>query len=368
MVALLIIGFAGYTGFLGFVLEKISPETANSSTQTPFPDGRSLRGVKFLGSSATLDEQSFAGTNVGGLSAITYDPTRDLYYSLVDREQRTFSRFYTLSLPLEQGKLGEPKVFDVTTLYDFEDKELGGGEIDGEGIAITNGGEIFVASEYGPSIHRFSLDGRMLAKPPVPQKFLVGPKGEGQENAAFEGLTLSPGGPSMFAITQEPLSSDGEDPEGRKRIRLLRYENRGTNGYGYQPSKEYFYLSEPNRAVGDIAAISENDLLILEHDNRIYRVSLAGAENVSGEQNLSKSGLEPIEKEPLVNVNACPLGDDSQPANYEGLALGPALPDGSQTLILQSDDGFESSRTTRMVALSANLRHPHPDPKPEACE
>ena len=37
--------------------------------------------------------------------------------------------------------------------------------------------------------------------------------------------------------------------------------------------------------------------------------------------------------------------------NYEGLALGPRLPGGRRSLLLQSDDNFSAGQVTRVVAL-----------------
>jgi hypothetical protein len=41
-------------------------------------------GVDFLGFSDDLDEQTFEGTGVGGLSGLTHDVRRGVYYSLVN--------------------------------------------------------------------------------------------------------------------------------------------------------------------------------------------------------------------------------------------------------------------------------------------
>ena len=55
-------------------------------------------GVGLIGFSDALDKQSFAGTDVGGLSALTHDRHRGVYYALVDNERQTPARFYTLLL------------------------------------------------------------------------------------------------------------------------------------------------------------------------------------------------------------------------------------------------------------------------------
>ena len=66
-------------------------------------------GVDFLGFSDKLDKQTFEGTNVGGLSGLTYDASRDVYYGLVDNEGATAARFYTLRLPTGASGSTNPK-------------------------------------------------------------------------------------------------------------------------------------------------------------------------------------------------------------------------------------------------------------------
>lgn len=334
---------------------------------------RPTSGIDFIGSSDALDEQSFEDTAVGGLSALTYSPHRDLYYSLADREQGTPARFYTLSVTTDGARLGDPRIFDVTILRDAEGRPfVMGNDFDGEGIAVTSWGDFFVSSETEPSIRRFSSDGRLLAELPVPQRFLVAPRGEGQANGTFESLSVSPDGLSLFTANQEPLASDDQDSEGRKRIRVLRYKSQESSGL--KPSEELFYLTEPGHSVADVAALSERELLVLERDDRIFRVSLEGAD-VSDEESLSAPGLKPLDKKLLVDLGDCVQegagGSDTQVStpltNFEGLSLGPRLPDGRQTLLLQSDDGFSVDKVTRIVALGVGLQGSSADNEARTC-
>jgi len=129
-------------------------------------------GVDFLGFSEALNKQTYEGTNVGGLSALTYDRSRGVYYSLVDNEDSTAARYYTLRIPLDGGTLGEPTILDVTTLRDASGQPYTGENFDGEGIALTHTRQLLISSETEPSIRRFSLDGRLLEELPVPRRFV----------------------------------------------------------------------------------------------------------------------------------------------------------------------------------------------------
>ncbi len=72
-------------------------------------------GVDLFGFSDALNKRTFESTNVGGLSGLTYDAGRDVYYGLVDNEGTTPARFYKLRLPTDGQKLGKPRILDVTS-------------------------------------------------------------------------------------------------------------------------------------------------------------------------------------------------------------------------------------------------------------
>jgi len=43
--------------------------------------------------------------------------------------------------------------------------------------------------------------------------------------------------------------------------------------------------------------------------------------------------------------------------NLEGMTLGPRLPDGSQSIVLVSDDSFDEAQKTQFILLSFNRKH-----------
>ena len=323
-------------------------------------------GVDFLGFSDALNKRTYEGTSVGGLSALAYAGRKDTYYGLVDNGPAASSgaRFYTLRIPVK-GRLGTPEIQDVTTLRDASGRPFTASNFDGEGLAPTRRGDLLASSETEPSIRRFDPEGNLVEELPVPQKFEVAPEGEGQRNQTFESLSLSPNGRSLFTANEGYLLADGETADGSDRIRILRYEDRGPGGF--RPVEEFFYLTEPGQGVVEIVALSEEELLVLErgfrsgvgNTVRVYGVSLDDAGDVSDEPSLAAPGLEPVDKELLVDLADCPSSGATTPGtqpnplldNYEGLALGPRLPGGRRSLLLQSDDNFSAGQVTRVVAL-----------------
>ena len=324
------------------------------------PDGCFPFEADFLGYSDALNGKSYQGTKVGALSGLTYDPGRNVYYALADSGvESTPARFYTLKAPLEEGRLAEPLVTDVTTLRNPKGEPFTGGDFDGEDIALSRG-DVLVASETEPSIRRFSLEGRLLAELSVPRKFLIEPEGYGRDNGTLESLTLSPSvDPSLFTANEDPLTIDGPNSsEERRRLRVLRYDVGGSSGH-FEPAEEFLYLTQPGQSVGAIAALSEHELLVLERSARqVFRVSLEGGEDVSGEQSLAASEARPLKKELLVDLDYCemPSNDERPYGTLEGLELGPELPGGWRMLLLQSDDDLTGRHLTRTIVLGIRAR------------
>ena len=342
------------------------PEPATAAR--PQPDSvQCAPGVDLYGFSDALDKRTFDGTNVGGLSGLTYDAGRNVHYGLVDNEGTTAARIHTLRLPTDGQNLGKPKIFDVTNLRDENGQPFTGANFDGEGIALTPEDELLISSETEPSIRRFTLEGTFLGELSVPERFLV-QGGGGRTNQTFESLSLSPNGQSLFTANEGYLSTDGETADGSDRLRILRYENSELDGF--VPAEEFYYLADPGLGVVEIVALSEDELLVLErgfqagvgNTVRIYRVSLEGAIDVSGVDSLASSNVEPLQKELLVDLADCPpSGAKSAPGavqpnplldNFEAITLGPVLPDGRQSLVLVSDDNFNRSQTTRVIVLA----------------
>lgn len=325
-------------------------------------------GADLLGFSDALDKQTFGGTNVGGLSALTPAGEKDTYYALVDNELLTQSRFYTLKIPVGESGLAEPRVEGVTKLR-RDSGGFNGLDFDGEGLAGTRRGELYAASERGPSIRRFNRDGEQVSELPVPQKFLVFPAGEGESNATFESLSFTRDERNLFTGNEGPLSGDGETADGEARLRILAYE-RGRGGF--EPAREFYYLAEPGgQGLVEIVALSRDRLLTLErgfvrgegNTARVFEVSLEGARDVS-EESLEDTDVRPVGKELLVDLADCPAGDVASPGeqrnplldNFEAMSLGERLPGGGRELILASDDNFGGDQTTRIVALAVDLR------------
>src|SRR5205085_9141800 len=140
-------------------------------------NGAKPPGLQFLGQAIVPTGTTFAGTTIGGLSSITYDAGRGVFYSLSDdQSQFNPARFYTLHIDLSNGNLadGDVRFYGVTTLRAPDGLPYAPFSLDPEALTLTKSGELVVTSEgfalrgIGPWVRRYSLDVTFLGDLPVP--------------------------------------------------------------------------------------------------------------------------------------------------------------------------------------------------------
>ncbi|HEX5167100.1 MAG TPA: esterase-like activity of phytase family protein, partial [Thermomicrobiales bacterium] len=311
-------------------------------------------GVELLAVSDALDKVTYENQEVGGLSALAWSGEGSTYDTLSDRG----GRVYRLDFPAP----GDPSLAATIQLLDEDGNP--DTDIDGEGLAILPNGDLLVSSEAGPSIREYTPDGALVAELPVPERFLNAPAGRATQNLTFESLALSPSGQRLFTAVEDRLEGDGRTDEGNSRIRVLRYDL--IDG-AFQPAAEYVYLTEPDQAVSEMVAISDTELLVLERSlslfmgftARVFHADLDGADDVTAVESLEDADAQPATKELLVDIADCPSGDAAvidgfNPLleNFENMTLGPPQPDGRSTLIVGSDDNYQSLQTTRFLIFA----------------
>ena len=167
-------------------------------------DGAKPPGLEFLGQAIVPTGTTFAGTTVGGLSSITYDRSRGVFYSLSD-DQGQFqpARFYTLRADVSDGRLttGDVSFTGVTTLQAPNGLPYAPLSLDPEGLTLAKDGELIVTSEgiaangIAPFVRRYALDGTFLGDLPVPGAFIPTSATHGvRQNLAFEAAAVAPEG------------------------------------------------------------------------------------------------------------------------------------------------------------------------------
>lgn len=325
-----------------------------------------------------IPKTTFKDTVVGGLSAIAYNREQDFFYVLSDdRGGRSPARFYTFKLAIKQADNGKIKIkrFEpetVTTLLNDAGKNYRRGWIDPEGLTISPRNTLYISSEGNPTknIEPFIAEfdpktGKKLANLPIPKRYLIGEESQGiQENLAFEALTINrtglPQDPfRVFTATESALLQDETfEGEERARIRFLHYV---VNPVGNPVIlAEHLYLLEP--APVEVISNGLTELLALPTEGyffslertfgftgagaKIFQVVIGNATDTTNIDSLrgNLGQVQPLRKKLLFNLQELGIYLD----NFEGMTLGPRLPDGSQSLLLISDDNFNDEQISQL--------------------
>jgi hypothetical protein len=333
-----------------------------------------------------LPKLNFQNTPVGGLSGITYDRQKNLFYTVSDdRSDLAPARFYTLKMALESTDPSKPKIKQVsvegvTSIQDETGALYAKGTVDPEGIALSPLGTLFISSEgvasrqIPPFIREFELQtGAWKRSLPIPDRYKPEvkdgqPQGVG-DNLGFEALTLNVGGGTtvaiepfrLFTATESALMQDSspEHPQqGESRNRFLHYSVDPT--YSLLVSEHLYPMNPPSpkanfHGLTDLLAIDQGGhFLSLERtlgpegfSVKVFQLALSGASDTSRIDSFQGSlpGVKPIQKKLLLDLNQLGIRLD----NLEGITLGPLLPDGSRSLVMISDDNFSQNQITQVL-------------------
>ena len=369
---------------LSFLTTACAPSQARTAEQRTFLD----LSLEFLGE-YQLPKMKFKDTPVGGLSALTYDRQRNKFYALSDdRSVFAPARFYTLGLSVKRSDTGEigldkVDVEDVTFITDENGQTFANGSLDPEGIALSPKGTVFISSEGVPSkgiapfIREFDLKtGQQQQSLRIPERYLPNdstkqeqpPRGV-QDNLGFEPLTLEPvslaaasGDPfRLFTATESALLQDKlpPDSEQQTRIRMMQY----LIGNIARPMvvTEHVYLLDPkpsgarDNGLTELVTVDmgghflslERTYGLLGAGAKIFQLATGAATDTSGIATLKGdiSRIVPVNKKLVLDLSTLDIYLD----NLEGMTLGPRLPDGSQSLLLVSDDNFSDTQLTQFL-------------------
>lgn len=250
------------------------------------------------------------------------------------------------------------------------------GRFDPEGVRVSRDGKsVFISDEYGPYVYQFDRDtGRRVRAFALPAKFAVthlSSVGNTEissntvgrvANKGMEGLAISPDGKTLFGAMQSPLIQDGGVDAPYTRILKIDVETGATQEFAY-PLSNIGTASKPKYpTVSDIVAINDHEFLVDERDGKgrgdgstavvkkIYKIDLAGAQDVSGLAGASNLATKAVSKALFLDVvsslNAHAIASTDIPAKLEGLAFGPDVVIGGMTkhtLFIANDNDFTAT-------------------------
>ncbi len=385
------------------------------------------------------------GNRLGGFfSDLYYDRSNNVYYGLSDRgpgggtiAYDTRVQKFTLDVNPNTGAISNfnliqtilftnpnqtsPPPIGSNNYNGYNPLNLNGSKsvlglsFDPEGFIVAPNGNFYVSDEYGPSLYEFSPQGSLVRAFNTPNLAantnpinLIPKESNGtlnyvdgrptitngrQDNRGFEGLAITPDGSKLFAMLQDPLVNEGQNPgngnnDGRysRNLRIVEFDTATGNStaqYIYQledlasinarvPNNQ-FNANQQGRSLGisAITAINDHEFLVIERDNRgigvdppaspteagvllnpvaskrIYKIDLNGATDVSnisltGTNNLP-GGVTPVQKDPLPFIDIqdeLVTAGQLIPEKIEGLAIGPQLDDGSYAILAGTDNDY----------------------------
>ncbi|GAA3912938.1 esterase-like activity of phytase family protein [Streptomyces lacrimifluminis] len=291
--------------------------------------------------SDALDKTTYDGTFVGNLSALAVDRDGNLA-ALSDR-----SSLFTL----------DRRTLSPTGVVPLADET--GAALDSEGLVVDRDSTRLVSSETEPSVRRYSRDGRILDRLPVPDALKVAPAGRATANQTFEGLTLLPGGRTLLASMEYAISGDSTG--------IVRWQTWERGGGRFALGAQYAYRTDTGLGVPEVAATPDGRLLVLErgftagvgNTVRLYLADPRHATDTRGVENLTgQGGVRLVRKTLLADIVNCPsLGATAkQPQpnplldNVEGMVV-TGRTHGGLRVLLVSDDNQNAVQTTRFYFL-----------------
>lgn len=345
-----------------------------------------ITSLRLIGEQRIALKQSFNGTLVGGLSGIDYDAASgDWVLESDDRSEFNPARFYRASLNYDSKRfsgvtLNSVHFFQQASGGNYPNlahAKLDRGEQvpDIETIRVDPvDGSLWYGSEgnrkvgLDPFVAHAGRDGRFIATLPTPPMFKVSKEELGsRNNMSFEGLSFSADGNSLWLGMEASLYQDGPlaTPEHGSVVRITQLSRAG------QVLAQYAYNIEaiaskpaPGRnadnGVSEILAIDAHRLLVLERAGvedaegvyvnhvRIYEMDVTGATDIKDLPALKGAKYVPVRKRLLLDLEKIGL---PRVDNLEGMAWGPRLDHGRRSLVLVSDDNFNTQQVTQLLVF-----------------
>lgn len=311
----------------------------------------------------------------GGLSGIEYDGKLDQYVAISDdRSKINPARFYTLDLDFDRTDFHSVNLRSVTFLKKpdgklFEKPPLfGTAKVDPEAIRLSPSGTSYFWTSEGNTdegidafLWEMGRDGSFKRTFTLPEKYhVVGETSGVRNNLGFEGLTVR--GNEVTIATEGPLYQDGAKPTMTTGALVRFLELDIATG---KAVREFTYETDPvqDRAIPlksfslngvvEILALGGTQYLVMERSYsigvgcsiRIFLVDSAGTTDVLALSSLKGAVIQKATKTLLLDLAS--LGVPIE--NVEGMTFGKKLGDGTQSLILVSDNNFLSDNTQFFV-------------------
>lgn len=341
---------------------------------------RTIGGLVLIGHQVLPRRPTVDGTVVGGLSGIERDPADGRYLLVTDDRSDTDSphpaRLYRATLAIDERGFHGVVVDAVIPLLTPDGtpypKLPRPGTPDPEGLRIDPvSGHVVWVSEgdrrpdvdpprlTDPFVHEVDRQGRHRRAYALPPMFRMSAEPRGPRlNMAFEGVTFTPDGRRLAVLMEGALIEDGPVPTTAhgSRVRITLFD-RASGRAVAQHLVPVDPVREPPRPADGFALAGPTELLALSSTRflMLERSFSAGASShrvllveidIRGATNVLQGPIPPdavaASRRTLLDFST--LEAVTGPiANLEGLAWGPRLAGGRETLVVVGDDNFPTS-------------------------
>ena len=342
--------------------------------------------------------RTFHNNMFGGISAITWSGTKDVYWLLPDRGPLDGAVDWTcrvhqvrISIDPNGDRPGEMKLLSTVLLRDcrgipytgiataFEANDTHSHRLDPEGIRVAKNGNLFVSDEYGPHLIEFTPAGDFVQEFPVPQRYQVtdldvfwatenGKNSTGRcHNRGMEGLAISQDGQQLFGLMQSPLLQDLENETFDAKSQGLNCRLPCFDVQGKCQQEYVYHLEADNLKLNEILSCGQDRFIVIERDGesgdksnfkKLMLVSTKAASDISAIEKLPRRALpkniSPVEKVELIDLldSRWDLKRADFPEKIEGLAFGPDIDAEHRLLLITSDNDFNPDQDTVIYAFA----------------
>jgi len=316
--------------------------------------------INFLDEYVLASEKRFQGNLIGGLSGIDYNGAS--YVLISDRSKSP--EVYSAEIQIENLSI-DSIYFKGVEKLSCDDIEI----FDSESIRFLPHKPGYLVSTEGninsnkrPEIIEVDTKGKCQKAYNLPQHFNLDAPNRPRQNGVFEGLTLDYKASGFWVVNEIPLKEDGKKPKlynTNSPVRLTHYQLDNQNpdfqlSYDLDKLIKIPLLPFGLNGVTEILQIDQSHMLVLErsysagHKSKGNRIKLFLV-NLSNAANTLK--FDSLRKHKHLNLDKVLLFDSKTIRNQlkykfidniEGITLGPVLSNGNKSLILVSDNNFNT--------------------------
>ncbi len=325
------------------------------------------------------EDLEIGGTLVGGLSGIDFHAGK--YYLVCDHSGNP--RFYKADILLNRAEIDTvifSEVIELNKNNEFFKKNT----LDLEAIRYDkNRNEIVLTSEgsiqkgQDPAIFHVTPAGEFIKKYDLPEYFHASGDQKPRNNGVFEGLAASGRG-GYWAGMELPLEKDGSKPKlfpTKSPIRITHFNQEGEATRQFVMQLEgitkipwlYFAVN----GLTEIIEYAPNRFLVLErafsagHGSqgntvRIFDVDARQASNTLEIPNLRQQKYTEAKKTLIFDFKSVKKElKENIIDNMEGMTFGPMLPNGNRTLLLISDNNFNSlgKQINQLILMELEIKN-----------